>query len=103
MNNINLMQNALNKIANETAYTFTAEDFDLDENKTVTFADFARADDTIEALMDDTFDASDIEDENEAIEWWKWHAESQCAKSSEDPSGYQPSDIDRLLSSNIVK
>lgn len=89
MNNIELLEIALNKIANQTAYTFHAEDFDLEADKTITFAEFAKADDTLLMLKDGTFEA-DAEDEAKAIEWWHWHAEAMCAKSSEDPSGYQP-------------
>ena len=96
-NTIELLKNALVKIADETAYTFSAELFtDLDEDKTVSFADFAKADDTLEMVKDEIFDC-DAEDEDEAIEWWRTHAKAKCAKTEDDPDGYQPADIDRLL------
>ena len=89
MNNIELLETALNKIANQTAYTFEAEDFDLEKDRTITFAEFAKVDDTVAMLKDGVFE-SNAEDEDEAIEWWQDHAKAQCAKSSEDPDGYQP-------------
>lgn len=96
MNNIEILETALNKIANQTAYTFHAEVFGLDEDRTVTFSEFAKADDTVLMLNDGTFE-SDAEDEDEAIEWWHGHAEAMCAKSSEDPSGYQPDFFDKFV------
>lgn len=91
MNKNEIITAALNKIANETAFTFR-------NHKSITFAQFAKVDDTIAYVKDAPELIEDVEDEAEAIEWWKDRVKDKCDRSQYgDPSKYSYEDVERIL------
>lgn len=91
MKNIELIKKALNKIANETAFTFK-------NHKSITFADFAKVDDTVAYVEDATELIEDVEDEAEAIEWWQSRVADKCDRSHYgDDSKYSWNDFERII------